>query len=129
MEAWTNRGLEEVRGTVRRRQKAYKVLAMMSEALNSTLSFDWQHGQGFQSVLALHLHLLIKCHNNMIFNYQQLPPPLPRRDQQQRAEAKVWWTAKVQHIHWLSVSGEVIFWSESLTRKTRQSMAVKSDFF
>lgn len=58
------------------RQKAYKVLAMMSEALTSPLRLDWRHGQGFQSVLASHLHLLIKCHNNMIFNYQQvLPPP------------------------------------------------------
>lgn len=63
----------------RQRQKAYKVLAMMSEALTSPLRFDWQHGQGFQSVLALHLHLLIKCHNNMIFNYQQVPPAPEKR--------------------------------------------------
>lgn len=59
------------------RQKAYKVVGMMSAALTSTLKFDWQHGQGFQSVLASHLHLLIKCHNNMIFNYQQLPCSTP----------------------------------------------------
>lgn len=94
---------------VRHRQKAYKVLAMMSEGLTSPLRFDWQHGQGFQSVLALNLHLLIKCHNNMIFNYQQLPPLLPRRDQRQWAEGKVRWTARVQHIHSLSVRAEVIF--------------------
>lgn len=69
VEMWTNRRLGEVGGTVRWKQKACKALTMMSEELTSPLGFDWQHGQGFQSVLALHLHLLIKCHNNMIFNY------------------------------------------------------------
>lgn len=65
------------------RQKAYKVLAMMSEALTSPLRLDWRHGQGVQSVLASHLHLLIKCHNNIIFNYQQvLPPPHLRGERQ-----------------------------------------------
>lgn len=60
---------------LRQRQKAYRVLVMTSEALTSPLRFDWRLGQGFQSVLALHLHLLIKCHNNMIFNFQQASPP------------------------------------------------------
>lgn len=72
VEPWTNRRLEEVGEMLRQRQKAYKVLAMTGEALNSPLRFDWQHGQGFQYVLALHLHLLIKCHDNMIFNFQQV---------------------------------------------------------
>lgn len=70
---------KQVGEMVRQRQKAYKVFAMMHKALTSPLRFDWQHGQGFQSVLAPHLHLLIKCHNNMIFNYQQVPPTPVKR--------------------------------------------------
>lgn len=77
------KGEKEVRKVAKQRQKAYKVLAMTSKALTSPLRFDWQPGQGFQSVLASHLHLLIKCHNNMIFNYQQVPPRLLRRDRRQ----------------------------------------------
>lgn len=74
------------------RQKAYKVVGMMSAALTSTLKFDWQHGQGFQSVLASHLHLLIKCHNNMIFNYQQLPCPTPALEKKAaEGESKLKW--------------------------------------
>lgn len=37
---------EEWRESARRRQKAYKVLAMMSEALTGPLRCDWQCGQG-----------------------------------------------------------------------------------
>lgn len=85
VETWTNRHLDEVGEMLRQRQKAYNALAMTSEALTRPPWFDWRHGQGFQYVLALHLHLLIKCHNNMIFNFQQVPPrpPLLRRDRQQ----------------------------------------------
>lgn len=92
-----DRQIEKARGKARRRQKAYSATAVMSETLNSPLSFDWQLGQGFQSVLALHLHLLIKCHNNMIFKYQQLPLLL-KRDCRCLAEAKVRWTAEARHV-------------------------------
>lgn len=61
------------------RQKTYKTLAKMSAALTGPLLFDWQRGQGFQSVPASHLHLLIKCHNNMIFTNQQAPVGSLRR--------------------------------------------------
>lgn len=74
---WTNRRLEAAEDAAELRQKAYKTLAMMSAPLTGPLLFDWQRGQGFQSVPASHLHLLIKCHNNMIFNNQQAPPPTP----------------------------------------------------
>lgn len=60
----------------------------MNKALTSLLRFDWQVGQGFQSVLALHLHLLIKCHNNMIFQHQQLHLLL-KRDRKHWTKAKV----------------------------------------
>lgn len=81
VKTWANRRLEEMREMVRQRQrqKAYKELGMMSEAMTSPFRFDRQHGQGSQSVLASHLHLLIKCHNNMIFNYQQVPPAPQKR--------------------------------------------------
>lgn len=81
----TNRHLEAAGDVVELRQKAYKTLAMMSAALTGPLLFDWQRGQGFQSFPASHLHLLIKCHNNMIFNNQQAPPP--RRLPENRAGA------------------------------------------
>lgn len=54
------------------------------------LRLDWQHGQGFQSMVALHLHLLIKCQNNMIFNYQQLSLPQPPSALANRRAAVSW---------------------------------------
>lgn len=54
-------------------QKAYSVTDDEQDSNHNTLH-DWQHGQGFKSVLALHLHFLMKCHNNMILNNQQVHP-------------------------------------------------------
>lgn len=103
----TSRGLEVAGDAVELRQKVYKTIAMMSGPLTGPLLFDWQRGQGFQSVPALHLHLLIKCHNNMIFNNQQAAVRSLRRAQERRAKAKVRQTAKVQRIHLFSVRAEV----------------------
>lgn len=79
---WTRGCLGAAGDMVESRQKAYKMLAMMSGALTGPFLFDWQRGQGFQSVPASHLHLLIKCHNNMIFNNQQASAGPPRRERE-----------------------------------------------
>lgn len=57
--------------------------------------------KGFNPVLASHLHLLIKCHNNMIFNFQRASPPLLTcpRDQRPGAEGKMKWAAELHRIH------------------------------
>lgn len=60
----------------------------MHEALTSTQGSDWQFGQGFDSALPLHLHLLIKCHNNMIFNYQTTCPHTRLRRDRRRQQAE-----------------------------------------
>lgn len=62
----------------RGRQKAYRVLVTACEALTRPHRvLTGSSVKGSDPVLASHLHLLIKCHNNMIFNFQRASPPLP----------------------------------------------------
>lgn len=84
------------------RQKAYRVLVTAGEALTRPPRVwlaAWSRVP--IPVLASHLHLLIKCHNNMIFNFQRASPPLlPRpRDQRPWAVGKVKRAAKLHRIH------------------------------
>lgn len=69
--------------TFSRRQKAYRVLVTEGRGANpSARGLIGSLVKGSNPVLASHLHLLIKCHDNMIFNFQRASPLLPRpRDQ------------------------------------------------
>lgn len=83
-DVWT-RGTKRPGG----RQKAYRVLVTAGQALTqSARGLIGSSVKGSNPVLASHLHLLIKCHNNMILNFQRASPPLLPRPRDQRPTSR-----------------------------------------